>query len=226
MSITALFKKLGISTVEPGDNITEEWATDAYQAANALYEGATDDAAVGKLAASQLWEGHDHGPGGGPPIQRGMLYSLNTGNIALFHLSLTAKTPQDLTFDDWYTAPGWFGDVGRYFVSPRVPGPLEVWICYDSIGSNVKVTSREAVAILTATGFSNGSPQVYDLPSSTDVKETETYQWAKLQLPCFPGEWNGLQLTCEAEDDAEFQVYSIVIAEAEGVTTPLKGVVL
>ena len=226
MAITALFQKLAFDAVEVGDKILETWALRAFQAANALYEAMSDDAAVGKSGGSQLWEGHDHGPGGGPAMQRGCLYSIDGGSLPLFTLDLTAKTPQDLTFDHWYETPGFFGEMGRYFVSPRVSGPLELWLCYDCVGSDVKVTPREAAAVLTTNQFSSTSPQSYDLPSSTDDEETETYQWIKMQMPCFPSEKNGLQITCESQEDSIFQVYSVVIAEVEGVTVPLKGVVL
>ena len=226
MAITALFKKLAFDAVEVGDNILSDFLTRAYQATNALYESATDDAAFGKSAGSQLWEGHDHGPGGGPAIQRGCLYSMDGGANPLFTLALTAKTPQDLTYDHWYTSPGYFGDIGRYFVSPRVQGPLEVWLCYDCVGSEVKITPREAVAALTSTARPMGSVQTYTLDNSTDSAETETYQWVKVQIPCFPGELNGLQITCEAEQDATFQVYSVHIAEVEGVTVPIRGSLL
>lgn len=226
MAITSLFQKLAFDAVEVGDAITETWLTRVFQAVNALYEAASDDAAVGKASGSQLWEGHDHGPGGGPAMQRGLLYALDGGSSALFSLALTAKTPQDMTYDAWATIPGYFGDVGRYFVSPRVSGPVEVWLCYDCVGSDITIRPREAAASVVATTRGVGSLREYLLPNSTDDAESPTYQWIKMSFPCFPGETNGFQATLEAETDATFQVYSVAIAEVEGLTVPLAGVVL
>lgn len=222
MAITSLFKALSFDSVEAGDTILETWATRAYQAANALYEATVDTAAVGKSAGSQLWEGHDHGPAGGPAIQRGCLFSIDGGSNVLFSLSLTAKTPQDLTYDSWATIPGYFGDVGRFFVSPRVNGPLQVYLCYDVVGSPVTVRARESAAALTQT---NGVGKIVPvtLEASSDDVETPTYATALLQMPCFPGTLNGLQITCESEEDATILVYSIVIAEVQGLTVQDRG---
>jgi len=223
MAITSLFKVLSFDSVEAGDNILETWLTRAFQAVNALYEGTIDSAAVGKTAGSQLWEGHDHGPGGGPAMQRGCLYSIDGGSSALFTLALTAKTPQDMTFDQWYTIPGYFSDVGRFFVSPRVTGPLQVWVCYDCVDSPVIVKAREAAAALSDPD-PVGAIVPVTLDKTTDSAESPTYQWALLQMPCSPGRMNALQIECESETDATFQVYSIVIAEVEGLTVNSKGV--
>ena len=222
MAITSLFKVLSFDSVEAGDNILESWLTRAFQATNALYESVLDESAVGKSAGSQLWEGHDHGPAGGPAIQRGCLFSMDGGSSSLFELSLTAKTPQDLTYDSWFTVPGFFSDIGRFFVSPRLNGPLQVWICYDCVGSEITVKTRESAAVLTDPN-PVGSIVPVTLSTTTEDIESPSYEWAMLTMPCTPGALNGLQIECESPVDSTFVVYSVQIAEAQNVSVVDKG---
>jgi len=87
----------------------------------------------------------------------------------------------------------------------------------------VIVKAREAAAALSDPD-PVGAIVPVTLDKTTDSAESPTYQWALLQMPCSPGKMNALQIECESETDATFQVYSIVVAEVEGLTVNSKGV--
>ena len=205
MAVTAKFDELEL--IIPRATVTEEPVDLSYHAAAAMYEALWDVVAPG--GAAKIYQGHDHTPtGGGGPINRGCLWSINSNDFIsnLIELSFTAKdqaielvapaSPMDMTII--HASPG--------FQSNTL---LTGWICYYARNSDKFTLEFSA----------NGTAYDIDLPKS----DGEKIRWFQFEVPLLsPGAWQDRHffIRCEDYDSTSppvVSVYALQLDEHPGM---------
>lgn len=187
----------------------------------ALYEWIMDLAAPG--AASQQYEGHDHGETG-PPIARSLVYSEDLGATATMQYAPDGTNwPQLRRLDADESNPRVGGAMFRYEASPNMPpgAHLVAWIVYGAANSDFELVVEEQT-------LGRSQATTYTLPQTGET-ETYTEQWFQLDfVPMRSGVINDLNLYARAKgynaaSPSVLNLRAVYIWEVPENTTHLQG---
>jgi len=210
--------QLALSLVRARAEVVDDAIKALFSSVSHLYEGLFD--ATSPQASAQVIQGHDHTPQrGGAPLTRGLVWSENGGDAALYEWTFTLAQQSITLTNDAAVFPSTKrsqGGVWRSYISPGFTtlGRLTGGICYEA--QNSEFTLR-----MTPDG------DLIDLPATP----AERPQWIEISARMRPESWQRFDpvIQCadfDAENPPEIKIYAIDLSEESGARVGIPGVPL